>query len=75
VDYGIAQLSINDLKLGDPIDFYHEPGVVVGPPQVLGTVALRAGENTLSFAITGAHPKAKKSYMIGLDYLLLTPAE
>jgi hypothetical protein len=75
VDYGIAQLSINDVKLGDPIDFYHEPGVVVGPPQVLGTVALRAGENTLSFAITGAHPKAKKSYMIGLDYLLLTPAE
>jgi hypothetical protein len=75
VDYGIAQLSINDVKLGEPIDFYHEPGVVVGPPQALGTVDLRAGENTLSFTITGAHPKAKKSYMIGLDYLLLTPAE
>ena len=37
--------------------------------------ALRAGENTLSFTITGAHPKAKKSYMIGLDYLLLPPAK
>jgi hypothetical protein len=34
-----------------------------------------AEEASLSFTITGAHPKAKKSYMIGLDYLLLTPAE
>jgi len=75
VDYGIAQLAINDVKLGEPIDFYHEPGVVAGPPRVPGTVDLRAGENTVSFTITGANAKAKKSYMIGLDYLLLTPAE
>ncbi len=75
VDYGIAQISLNDVKLGEPIDFYHEPGVVIGPPRDLGTVALNAGENTISFTITGANPKAKKSYMIGLDYLLLTPAE
>jgi hypothetical protein len=73
VDYGIAQVQINGAKLGDPIDFYHEPGVVVGPPIALGVVDLKAGENSLSFTITGAHPKAKKSYMIGLDYLLLTP--
>jgi hypothetical protein len=72
VDYGIAQVSINDVKLGDPIDFYHESGVEIGPPRALGTLALRAGENTLSFTITGANPKAMKSYMIGLDYLLLT---
>ena len=72
VDYGIAQLSINDVKLGDPIDFYHESGVEIGPPRALGTLALRAGENTLSFTIIGANPKAMKSYMIGLDYLLLT---
>jgi hypothetical protein len=75
VDYGIVELAINGVKLGEPIDFYHQPGVVVGPPQELGTAALRAGENTLSFTIIGANPKAKKSYMIGLDYLLLTPAE
>lgn len=75
VDYGIAQLSVNGNNLGDPIDFYHHPGVVVGPPQELGSVELKAGQNTLAFTITGAHPNAKKSYLIGLDYLLLTPAQ
>jgi len=74
-DYGIAQIRINGVKLGEPVDFYHEPDVVVGPPIEFGIVELNGGENTLSFTIIGSNAKAKQSYMIGLDYLLLTPAQ
>jgi hypothetical protein len=75
VDYGITQILVNGAKMGDPIDCYHEPGVQAGPPLELGSLDLRAGENTIAFVIIGANPKAKKAYMIGLDYLLLVPAK
>jgi hypothetical protein len=73
IDYGIAQLAINDTNAGEPIDFYND-GVIVWGPVELGAFDLKAGQNTVSFTITGANPKAVKSYMTGLDYLLLTPA-
>ena len=73
VDYGIAQLAINDAKAGEPLDFYND-GVIVSGPVELGTFDLKAGQNTVSFTLTGANPKAVKAYMTGLDYLLLTPA-
>ncbi len=73
VDYAIAQLAINDTKAGEPLDFYND-GVIVSGPVELGTFDLKAGQNTVAFTLTGANPKAVKSYMTGLDYLLLTPA-
>jgi len=72
VDYGIAQVAINDQKAGDPIDFYNN-GVIVWGPVELGSFDLKEGENTISFTIVGANPTAVKSYMVGLDYLLLSP--
>jgi hypothetical protein len=48
--------------------------VVLWGPVELGTFELKTGENTISFTITGANAKAVLSYMVGLDYLLLTPA-
>lgn len=74
VDYGVAQIAINGRPAGHPVDFYHEPGVTAALRD-LGVWDLREGENTISFTFTGAHPKAKKAYMIGLDYLLLERAE
>jgi hypothetical protein len=72
VDYGIAQLALNDTKAGEPIDFYND-GVILWGPVELGTFELKAGQNTVAFSIVGANPKAVKAYMTGLDYLLLTP--
>ncbi len=73
VDYGIAQVAINGAAAGEPIDFFNN-GVIVWGPVELGTFELKAGENTIAFTITGANAKAVRSYMVGLDYLLLAPA-
>jgi hypothetical protein len=73
IDYGIAQVAVNEAKAGDPMDFFND-GVILSGPVELGVFDLKAGENTITFTIEGANPKAVKSYMVGLDYLLLTPA-
>jgi hypothetical protein len=73
VDYGIAQVAINGKKAGEPIDFFNN-GVIATGPVELGTFELQAGENTIALTITGANAKAVRSYMVGLDYLLLAPA-
>ena len=74
VDYGVAQIAVNGNAAGEPIDFYND-GVIIWGPVSLGTFDLKAGQNTISFTITGANEKAKKAYMVGLDYIMLTPAE
>lgn len=74
VDYGIAQVAINGENAGKPLDFFNN-GVVIWGPVDLGVFELKEGQNTIGFTITGANPKAVKAYMIGLDYLLLTPAK
>ena len=71
-DYGIVQLTLDGEKLGDPIDLYHPQVVPTGAIE-LGTHQLTAGEHRLGFQITGANPKADKSYMVGLDYVKLAP--
>jgi hypothetical protein len=74
VDYGIAQFAINDKKAGDPIDFYND-GVIVTGDVELGTFELKEGENRLTVTIVGANEKAQKSYMVGIDCLILKPAK
>ena len=73
-DYGIVQLALDGEKLGGPIDLYN-PDVVPTGELDLGTRQLAAGDHVLSVEILGANPKADKSYMFGLDYLKLTPAD
>lgn len=69
VDYGIATFAINGGTPSAPIDFYEKKGVKATGELSLGTHALRKGQNTLTITLTGSHPDAKKSYMVGLDYL------
>jgi len=69
-DYGIVQLSVNNKKMGQPIDLYGQ-GVTMTGEIDLGAVELKKGQNTLTAEITGANEKAVKSYMFGLDYILL----
>ena len=71
-DYGIAQLSLDGVKLGGPIDFYN-PAVIPTGSIDLGLHALKKGDHRFSIEITGANEKAVKAYMTGLDYVKLEP--
>ena len=71
-DYGIHQLAVNGIKAGTPRDFYN-PDVKASKEMELGEFELREGENELSAIVIGANEKAVKSYMFGLDYILLKP--
>jgi hypothetical protein len=73
-DYGTHQLAINGQPAGGPTDFY---AAAVQPTQerLLGEFELKAGENEFSVTVVGANAKAVKSYMFGLDYLLLKPVD
>jgi len=74
IDYGIIQLYINDKKIGEPMDFYHD-GVVASGRKELGTFELKKGDNLLKAEIKGKNDKAIPNYMFGLDYLLLEKAK
>lgn len=69
-DYGIVRLWINDQPAGEPIDLYSEH-LGMSEELKLGEFDLPAGENRLTVEIDGAHEKAAKKFMFGLDYLRL----
>ena len=73
-DYGVVQVSLDGNKLGDPIDLFN-PSVIPTGELEIGTRELSAGSHVLLVEITGANDKAVKSYMFGLDYVKLTPAD
>ncbi|MCX5674741.1 MAG: DUF2961 domain-containing protein, partial [Planctomycetota bacterium] len=72
-DYGIVQLYLDDKKCGAPVDLYHPSSVPTGVI-ALGVHDLAAGKHPLTVEITGANEKAVKSYMAGVDYVRLEPA-
>jgi len=71
-DYGIVQLSLDGTKLGEPVDLYNFPDVVTTGVLTFEGHDLSAGDHRLSVEIVGAHAKAVKSYMFGLDYVRLS---
>ncbi len=73
-DYGIVQLYLDGQKLGDPIDLYHSSVMATGAIS-LGTLELSANRHKFTVEIVGANEKAIKSYMFGLDYVKLDPAQ
>jgi hypothetical protein len=73
-DYGIVQFYLDGKKLGEPIDLYN-PAVIQTSPIALGTHELSQGEHKLTVEIVGANPRAVKSYMFGLDEIILRPAK
>jgi len=70
IDYGIVQLYLDGKKLGEPIDLYNN-GVIPTGVLDMGIHKLSKGQHTLRVEIVGAHKKAVKKYMFGLDYLKL----
>jgi hypothetical protein len=69
-DYAIVQLYVNGEKAGGPIDLY-ATGVIPSGAIDLGERELAKGANKLTVEIVGANEKAVKSYMAGVDYLLV----
>jgi len=73
-DYGVAQLWLDKVRLGDPVDLFHAKGVVTTGVLKHSGLTLTAGSHVLSLEILGANPAAVKDYMIGLDYVRLVPS-
>jgi putative membrane-bound dehydrogenase-like protein len=72
-DYAIVQLSLDGMKVGEPVDLYN-PDVVPTDPLPLGVHKLTAGNHSLGVEIVGANAKAVKAYMFGIDYVLFKKA-
>jgi len=70
VDYGIVQIALDGEKPGRTIDLFHK-GVIPSGELDFGSHELSAGEHRLTVQITGANPKAVRSFMVGLDYVKL----
>lgn len=71
-DYGKVEIYLNGQKIGGELDLYDQN--VVNSGQInLADLELKAGTQNISFKITGANPKAKKSYMVGIDCIKLIP--
>ncbi len=72
-DYGIVQLLLDNRPLGGPIDLYNSPKVITTGVLTFGPLDISSGKHQFTIQIVGSHPKAIKSYMMGLDYLRLQP--
>ena len=74
VDYGEIEFLVDDERLTGPVvDGFHPAGVVHSGEILLGQRHLESGKHRLRLRIAGAHPKAVKRYMAGLDYVRLQP--
>ena len=73
-DYAIVQVYSDGKKLSNPIDLYN-PAVIGTDPILFGSFDLSAGEHKLTFEIVGANEKAIKAYMVGVDWVRLTPVK
>lgn len=73
IDYAIVQVRVNGEAVREPVDLY-QPAPTPLDGHWLGEVDLAAGENTVSFEITGLNPSATPGLnAFGLDAVTLDP--
>jgi putative membrane-bound dehydrogenase-like protein len=72
-DYAIVQIAIDGQPLGEPIDCFNNPDVITTGVVNLPTRKLTQGAHTLEIQIVGKNPEAVPGFMVGFDFLLLTP--
>ncbi len=73
-DYAIVRVSIDDQIIDGEVDLF-DPEVKTTGVLSYPNVSLTKGAHRFVVEITGANPKAAKSYMVGVDYIRLVPAE
>ncbi|WP_218013587.1 DUF2961 domain-containing protein [Georgenia sp. 311] len=69
-DYGIVEVLVNGVVVGEPVDGYRAQGVGTTGPVDLGTVDLTEGPNEVTFRVTGKHASST-GFLVGVDYLTL----
>lgn len=74
-DYGIIQLSLGQQVLDAGIDCFNATDVITTGVLSYRNIALRQGTHPLIIEITGTNPKAVKAFMVGLDFVRLSPTE
>ena len=74
-DYGMVKLSLGDTVLESGLDLYNAPEVMTTGVLSYSGVALKKGEQRLTFEVTGANPEAAKAFMVAVDYVRLVPAK
>ena len=70
-DYGIVQISLDGVKLGDPMDFFNTPNVVSTGVVRIGQSELKPGMHKLTLEIVGKNAAAISGFMVGLDTVQL----
>lgn len=73
-DYAIVKISIDDQIIDAQLDLY-DPQVITTGMLSYPSVTLTKGTHRFNIEIVGANRKAAKSYMVGVDYLRLSPTE
>ena len=73
-DYGIVQMFLDGVKIGDPIDLYND-GLANTGQLSFGTHDLTVGDHQLGIEIVGANKDAVEAYMFGLDFVKLDPVK
>ena len=71
-DYGIINLQLDSAALGTSIDLYDNPDVRTTGLLTFGIHHLQAGRHRLLIELVGANDAAVKSFMVGIDCLVLT---
>jgi len=71
IDYGIVQIYIDGQKTGSPLDLFNAD-VIPFRSTISGDIELDEGQHQLKIEVVGSNDLAVKSYMFGLDYLILT---
>jgi hypothetical protein len=71
-EMGTVQFALNGADIGEPMDFYR-PRLTPSGPTSLGVHSFNKGENQLSVKMLGANPEAEPLYVVGIDYIKLTP--
>jgi len=75
VDYGIFEFALDGRPLAGPLDFYNNGVTHTGTLALGDAVQLTAGEHRLGITMKGANPAAIKSFMLGLDYVVLASGD
>ena len=73
-DYGMVKLSLGDTVLESGLDLYNDPEVMTTGVLSYSGVALKKGEQRLTFEVTGSNPEAVKAFMVAVDYVRLVPS-
>lgn len=73
IDYGIFDVALDEQELAANLDFFNNGVTHTGTLPLGEKLELTSGEHVLRFIVRGANEAAKKSYMLGLDYVVLAP--